>query len=171
MLEPIFGWEDIFKSRPKLGAYFAAMQADEAGARVRARARALAVTRRLPEARACDSQMNWCCGQAEEACARGGLRLEPRVPVLRPWRYAGPRLAALRMRRRSREWQRAQQAGRTGASYRRRARRSSRRWMTRCRAGTRAAASRIRASSSRRAHPLVHLPHGALGAGRRRAGP
>ena len=36
MLEPIFGWEDIFKSRPKLGAYYAAVQADPVGARVRA---------------------------------------------------------------------------------------------------------------------------------------
>ena len=39
ILPSIFGWEDLFKSRPKLGAYFAAMQTDEAGARVRARAR------------------------------------------------------------------------------------------------------------------------------------
>ena len=36
MLEPIFGWEDIFKSRPKLGAYYAAVQADPVGAKVRA---------------------------------------------------------------------------------------------------------------------------------------
>lgn len=35
MLEPIFGW-DLFKGRPKLGAYFAAVQADPVGARVRA---------------------------------------------------------------------------------------------------------------------------------------
>ena len=35
MLEPIFGWEDLFKSRPKLGAYYAAVQADPVGARVR----------------------------------------------------------------------------------------------------------------------------------------
>ena len=35
ILGPIFGWEDLFKSRPKLGANFAAMQADPAGARVR----------------------------------------------------------------------------------------------------------------------------------------
>ncbi|KAK9822713.1 hypothetical protein WJX81_006551 [Elliptochloris bilobata] len=34
ILCPIFGWEDLFKHRPKLGAYFAAMQADTAGARV-----------------------------------------------------------------------------------------------------------------------------------------
>ena len=45
ILPTVFGWEDIFKSRPKLGAYFAAMQADEAGARVRARARAPSVAR------------------------------------------------------------------------------------------------------------------------------
>ena len=45
ILPTVFGWDDIFKSRPKLGAYFAAMQADEAGARVRARACAPSVAR------------------------------------------------------------------------------------------------------------------------------
>lgn len=34
ILGPVFGWADLFEQRPKLGAYFAAMQADPEGARV-----------------------------------------------------------------------------------------------------------------------------------------
>ncbi len=34
ILGPVFGWADLFEHRPKLGAYFAAMQADPEGARV-----------------------------------------------------------------------------------------------------------------------------------------
>jgi glutathione S-transferase len=35
MLEPIFGWKPIFDSRPALGRYWAAMEADADAARVR----------------------------------------------------------------------------------------------------------------------------------------